>query len=143
MPQRLAGQLIGSIRKVWFIADPAIARCGVPLADGSPPAPGGLIEIETKAGRYAHLAAASGSSGIGLYAGAAWPPADACIRQWQDLTESVPTAFDGRPTITAVVPVDPESNQYVAREWRIDLSTGVTLRCRRSLTGLDFREAGT
>ena len=46
------------------VDDPAMARCGVPLTDGSPPAPGGLIEIETKAGRYAHLAVASGSSAV-------------------------------------------------------------------------------
>lgn len=142
MPHRLAGQLIGSIRKVWFVADTAMADSAAPPADGRLHAPDEVIEIETKAGRYAHLAAAAGTTGIGLHPGAARPAAHASMRQWRDLTECVPGAFDGRPTITAVVPVDPDPDCCVAREWRIDLSTGVTLRCRRLPAGLDFRGTG-
>lgn len=123
----LDGQPIGSIRRIS--ARPTTAVGADPeLAERA------AIEIEAKTGRYVHLVAAGRASGIRLCAGAL-PASAATLRSQQDLTASLPGAFDGRPRIAAVVPVEPlgtEHDDPVAGAWRIELSTGVHLWCRRT-----------
>jgi hypothetical protein len=136
----LAGQLIGSIRRVWFVRDDAAAALAESTCATSS---AGAIEIETKSGRYVHLVAAADDSGIELRAGPA--SGRGSQRAWGDLTKRVPAAFDGRPAITAVVPVEPGSTAAgnpAAREWRFELSTGAVLTCRRSGRGLEIDQPG-
>jgi hypothetical protein len=145
MPEDLANQLIGSIRRIWFTS--AGARTG-PMMGTDTETTGvedieiEAIEIEVKAGRFAHLAPTADGTGIRLGSGALQPPADQpTARHWRDLTAAVPAAFDRRPRIAAIVPVDPLScagDEPTAREWRFDLSTGISLVCRCSGAGLDF-----
>jgi hypothetical protein len=136
----LAGQLIGSVRRVWFApVDHAAERVAATVSGSA----AGAIEIETKSGRYVQLAALEEQRGVELRAGAV-PAAsgrDGSKRVWEDLTTRVPAAFDGRPAIVAVVPVEPGSTAAgnpAAREWRFELSTGAVLTCRRSGRGLEF-----
>jgi hypothetical protein len=123
----LDGQPVGSIRRV------TVGRtCG----GGAEPALPELtaIEIEVKTGRHVHLVAARGVSGIRLRAGAL-PATAGASRSRQDLTAALPGAFDGRPRVAAVVPVEPlgaENADPIARAWRIELSTGVRLWCHRT-----------
>jgi len=135
----LAGHLIGSVRRVRLVpGDPAAGRTEATPPGGAADA----IEIETKAGRYVHLVAAEDHQGIVLRAGAATAASSrGNERAWEDLTTRVPATFDGRPAITAVVPVVPGSTTAgnpAAREWRFELSTGAVLACRRSDRGLEF-----
>lgn len=123
----LDGQPVGSIRRITD------RRTG---AGGADPAPceRAAIEIEAKTGRHVHLVAARNASGIRLCAGALAACAGA-LRSRHDLTAWLPGAFDGRPRITAVVPVDPsgtEDGDPIATGWRIELSTGVRLCCSRT-----------
>jgi len=101
-----------------------------------------MIEIETKAGRYAHLVADDATGMVWLCAGAAQPPADLnANRQWTDLSAEAPAAFDGRPVITAITAMDsvtgdsPGHAARAARAWRLDLSTGAALAIRWSAGG--------
>lgn len=131
----LDGQPIGSIRRVTD---------GRPTAMGATPAMSErtAVEIEAKTGRYAHLVAARCGSGIRLRAGAV-PAAVGAERNRHDLTGSLPGAFDGRPRIAAVVPVEPlgsEDDDPIARAWRIELSTGLHLWCRRRGNAIEIAQ---
>jgi hypothetical protein len=136
MTSQLAGQLIGSIRRVRFVAaGPATATASNVAAPRQGTA-GFAIEIETKSGRYAHLVAGARPGSLRWIPGPFRPPDDlATHRDWADLTAALPVAFDGRPRIVAVTPVDPLPDEHghpAARAWRIDLSTGTALTCTRS-----------
>jgi hypothetical protein len=96
---------------------------------------GDAIEIETKSGRYAHLIAGSAPHSLRFVPGPLRAPHDRPTRRvWADLTAAVPAAFDGRPRIVAITPVDPcqdGSGYPTARAWRIELTTGIDLLCAR------------
>ena len=143
---QLAGQLIGSIRRVRFVAaGPATANAN----DDAPRESTACvaIEIETKSGRYAHLIAGVHPGSLRWVPGPACPPDDlSTYRDWADLTVALPAAFDGRPRIVAVTPVDPLPHEHghpAARAWRIDLSTGIALTCIRSGADVEIRALAT
>jgi hypothetical protein len=145
MPEDLANQLIGSIRRIWFtFADAQAGQMNGLDAEATEVESIEIegIEIEVKAGRFVHLAPVRDATGIRLGSGALRPPAGRpTLRHWRDLTAAVPAAFDRRPRLAAIVPVDPlagAADEPTAREWRFELSTGSTLFCRRSGHGLDF-----
>jgi hypothetical protein len=147
MTPQLAGQLIGSIRRVRFVAaGPATATTDHDAA----PRQGTAcfaIEIETKSGRYAHLVAGACPGSLRWVPGPFRPPDDLPTqRDWADLTAALPVAFDGRPRIVAVTPVDPLPHEHghpAARAWRIDLSTGTALTCTRADGDVEIRALAT
>ncbi len=79
------------------------------------------LELETKHG---HVAVFDHRAPV-VHANPPRPP-DASPhagRRWLDLTEQVPSAFDGRPTIRAIEQAEREGQPC----WHIRLSTGVAL----------------
>ena len=102
----LLGEKLGSIRSVRYLSDPGQAAATTAI---------GALEIETKTGRYVHVAPASGevcTIGSGPALAPAGAPGElvdagqgAVIRCWTDLTPLVPFAFDGRPVVAKAAPV--------------------------------------
>ncbi|MEZ5560088.1 MAG: hypothetical protein R3E86_16270 [Pseudomonadales bacterium] len=83
----LVNQHIAAIRKVWWPSDGAPAQ----------------IEIETKHGRFVSFHVEPATGRVAARRGPACQPEDAAeARCWQDLTETLPFAFDGRPLIVTV-----------------------------------------
>ena len=133
MPGRLTGQPIGSIRQITFTRP-----------DGLPGA--SYIELETKPGRYVHFGGVAETAAIRLTAGAAQPPPGrGMARHWLDLTTTLPCAFDGRPAIRAIEPIQPiatDITDAIARCWRVELSTGAVISIHWS-SGLPLLECLT
>jgi hypothetical protein len=137
MVSPLDGQLIGAIREVWFAAKDA------PFAGPA------ALEIETKAGRYVHLAPTRDRTAIRIGPGPFTEPENraagrATQRCWRDLTTSVPDAFDGRPRVTALLPidlVDGHDPAPAAREWCIILDSGTALRCQLTNEGFELHSS--
>lgn len=141
MIPELAGQLIGSIRRVRMFP---VRIAGATTSDAvHSDHAADAIEIETKSGRYAHLSAGSTPDSLRWVAGPVRAPSDVPSRRvWADLTAAVPAAFDGRPRIVAITPVDPcqdGSGYPTARAWRIELTTGIHLLCARSAEEIEVR----
>lgn len=144
MLARLAGEHIGSIRQIRFITrapdrrPPADARSQGDERPAGDPAPS-IIELETKSGRYLHLLIDRFRAVVMIRTGAATPPrAGGSERTWQDLTEQLPTAFDGRPQIAAVTPIGaqhPDASEPSAAGWLLTLTTGCVLRVDYADTG--------
>jgi hypothetical protein len=141
MIAELADQLIGSIRRVRMVPvriEGAAAGDAI-ASDHAADA----IEIETKSGRYAHLIAGSAPDSLRWVPGPVRAPQDAPSRRvWADLTAAVPAAFDGRPRIVAITPVDlgqDGSGYPTARAWRIELTTGIHLLCARPAGEMEVR----
>jgi hypothetical protein len=100
--QTLLGEKLGSIRSIRYLSDPEQSAATTVI---------GALEIETKTGRYVHVAPASGEL-CTIGAGPALAPGEmidegqgAVIRCWTDLTPQVPFAFDGRPVVARAEPV--------------------------------------
>ena len=98
----LLGEKLGSIRSIRYLSDPAQAAATSVI---------GALEIETKTGRYVHVAPASGEV-CTIGTGPVPAPSEvidetrgAVIRCWTDLTPRLPFAFDGRPVIATAAPV--------------------------------------
>jgi hypothetical protein len=100
--ERLVGQHPAALRAVRWQAMPLGAEDL------------GHLEIETKHGQVVVIDHATGTP----YANPPEPPVRSGPRQARDLTATVPAAFDGRPTITAVT-LAPS-----AAAWVLALSTG-------------------
>ncbi len=117
--QLLEDERIASLRLVQFRD----------VATGAPVTPQ-MLEIETKSGRYCHLQPSTTDDGVLLRSGPARMRSDpgTTARHWQDLTEILPGAFDGRPVVTALHADDPYGPRS-ARAWTFALSTGYRVRC--------------
>jgi hypothetical protein len=121
MQPDLAGQLIGSLRRVHF-------RPSESAPEESADEAAACIEIETKSGRYAHVRCSPGDRAVCLESGPVRGSRADLKRHWQDLTDALPQAFDGRPAILSI-------GSSPAGGIAIQLSTGITLECNCGLEG--------
>ncbi len=98
---------------------------------------GEMLEIETKGGRFWHLGPLENGCSIALQPGPARPPGglQEAQRGWRDLSEALPGAFDGRPTILKLEPTTgthKAEREAASEAWVLHLSTGYRVTCRRS-----------
>mgnify|MGYP001555888782 FL=1 len=114
---------------------------------------GEMLEIETKGGRFWHLQPLESGSSLALQPGPARPPdgLQGAERAWRDLSEALPGAFDGRPTVQRLEPTTgtrKAEREASAEAWLLHLSTGYRVTCRRAgdrleLTGAYRRQCST
>lgn len=110
-------------------------------ASGAPLTPEAL-EIETKSGRFWHLEPSTSEDLVRLGVGPAHRMSghETAVRHWQDLTEALPGAFDGRPLVMALEAAEPRGPE-LARLWTLVLSTGYRIRCARRCGSLQVSGA--
>jgi hypothetical protein len=94
--EALLGERLASIRSIRYLSGRETAAA---------PGPGGL-EIETKTGRYLHVAPTGPGTCLIASGPVPGPSEDGAsfVRHWTDLTSEVPFAFDGRPVVTRIEP---------------------------------------
>lgn len=96
-----------------------------------------MLEIETKGGRFWHLRPLQSGTSIVLQPGPARPPdgLQGAQRCWRDLSETLPGAFDGRPTVLSLEPTTdtrrPEREE-AAETWVLQLTTGYRITCLKA-----------
>ena len=95
--QLLVGEKLGSIRSIHYLAK----------LQSAPPKHLGALEIETKTGRFMHIAPLA-AGGCRIDSGPVRSPSGgspSSFRHWIDLTADVPYAFDDRPVVERAEPL--------------------------------------